>query len=970
VNSIKKGSGSVSEIAQGESTPNPTPSLERPKAKGGLRESKSHSTKQEDHVLLASTHAPEEDNEGAVLSSSLSGGRAPLDCTKGSEAHLEAARQVGPSEGQDALSVSGDGPFEWSPALRGKIRGFSSSSRTRFVFTLRNSRFRFAKKIRLSYPEEACLTGRTIKKHLSRFLTRLRLDYPGVLYLWWLEFEENGTPCFHILVSCESISREFAEPLWAHTVKSKSTCSWSPSTSVQDWSEVQDAATSLYGCSVRQMPVPTTLQDGIGRFWGCSRKLVHPTLQITMTKSMLRCLLTKIKACPLESGEPVYALESHGVLVRGARLSVQILKDYLSCLSCGLPDLSSRDDRRNKVIWPDLQEPIKVSSQKLHSESKHKTSCVSWLTSCLYRVLLANYDANRKLVDLRYDLVNKLAQKGYKEEGLVLERTSPRRPIHEPYLPQTSLAKEVYTSIAPLLEDLLLSLRRKGLHDWFIEVRPLLVAETLVTYEIKGEDLVRHEQPNEARFQLKPGFINWLTSSAGLYCYYRQLRELRKESPELDAVFQKDDPTGLVHTKTRSLFGCSELENPCLASHMSTQDIEASNHFSEVWIECLSSSTGHKFRWSIIEQAFSEVPALLAYVPNATPALFESYHTECHCSVDNELKSSKASSYMSVPPNALLRSWNDLFFLNGGMHWEVLLLGLGLHFLGYNFTRAGEELGPLAYYTYGYPRILRFYLSKSERESLPENARFRVGEVEFPQELVSYLDDIREGAVFTEETSDELVERSESTEETSDELMVWSESTEETSLPENEAASEDVLTKEASFAGAALTESEAASEDEPTDNEHKSVDVPSLSNADSRESELDTELTECNRPSNSTSQENDKFFDSKTRSTRLEPNSPDCTNQGHDTRPTSEGDPSDVSKMSAQDQSPENLELGVPDPREDNSASAKSATCEVDKNIFDLMLGVTDPKPEIVYEKTGTDFEDDDYFPGYDSDDD
>lgn len=76
-----------------------------------------------------------------------------------------------------------------------------------------------------------------------------------------------------------------------------------------------------------------------------------------------------------------------------------------------------------------------------------------------------------------------------------------------------------------MYEALLKSLRREGLQDWFLEARPLLVADTLVTYALEAPNLIRHECPNESRFELKEGYIKWLTSSTGIYCFYRELLE-------------------------------------------------------------------------------------------------------------------------------------------------------------------------------------------------------------------------------------------------------------------------------------------------------------------------------------------------------------------------------------------------------------------------------------------------------------
>lgn len=390
------------------------------------------STKLDKKVHVASTLSPEvEDSKGIGSLPSSSVERGLLDRQGESQQNTSNSETFSPLG-----KWWQEGPYNWSTPLRGKISGFSSSSRTRFQFTLRNTRFRFSRKISLTYPEEAILSGPSIKKHFKRFLTHLRLDYPGVLDLWWLEFEENGTPRFNLLVSCESIGEDYVKPLWAHIVKSNNPFHLSTGANVQVMSKGIDQGDYFTECSVKRLPVPTTLRDGIGRFWGCSRKLLHPTLSISMSKGMLQCLIRQIEQFPLKSGNHVYVLEDQGIIVCGARLSVQIFKHFLHCVSsCSDAEIralleSERSSGSGMIYETKCPNEDTCARENL-------ASCLCSRTSSLYRVLLANYDANLKLEELSCDLVHNLVEHGYEETGLLVEKALPHSKGYEPHLLRT-----------------------------------------------------------------------------------------------------------------------------------------------------------------------------------------------------------------------------------------------------------------------------------------------------------------------------------------------------------------------------------------------------------------------------------------------------------------------------------------------------------------------------------------------------
>lgn len=95
---------------------------------------------------------------------------------------------------------------------------------------------------------------------------------------------------------------------------------------------------------------------------------------------------------------------------------------------------------------------------------------------------------------------------------------------------------------------------------------------------------------------------------------------------------------------------------------MSTSDLEASKSFTKVWIECLSNSTRNTcFRWSIIQQAFKQVPSLLSYIPNTALAL-----SKCTKVIKDRLDENEINTNLACEaPSLFLASWCPILFGEG-----------------------------------------------------------------------------------------------------------------------------------------------------------------------------------------------------------------------------------------------------------------------------------------------------------------
>ena len=114
-------------------------------------------------------------------------------------------------------------PYQQSKPSRGdrrEIVEFSDKAKRNLRFNALNSRAPLISHFCLTYHDCTPADGRDTKKHLNRFLNKLRRRFPGVCYLWVLEFQKRGTPHYHVFLSLECtkpLHRELAT-MWAEIV--------------------------------------------------------------------------------------------------------------------------------------------------------------------------------------------------------------------------------------------------------------------------------------------------------------------------------------------------------------------------------------------------------------------------------------------------------------------------------------------------------------------------------------------------------------------------------------------------------------------------------------------------------------------------------------------------------------------------------------------------------------------------------
>lgn len=97
---------------------------------------------------------------------------------------------------------------------RGDIKGFSSSSRRRLLYTIGGiiKESELPMFITLTYPNDFALPD-VSKRHLSMFIKRIRRQFPKVGLIWKLEPQKRGAPHFHMLAwGCDPVELQIFVP--------------------------------------------------------------------------------------------------------------------------------------------------------------------------------------------------------------------------------------------------------------------------------------------------------------------------------------------------------------------------------------------------------------------------------------------------------------------------------------------------------------------------------------------------------------------------------------------------------------------------------------------------------------------------------------------------------------------------------------------------------------------------------------
>lgn len=171
---------------------------------------------------------------------------------------------------------------------RREISSFSWASKRRLRFLAANAAPPLISHFGMTF-HHRIPSGREVKKNLHTFLISLKRAYPGIGYLWILEFQKRGTVHFHLWLTLPvgyglhqfmaGRWNDIAEPESKEHLKfhlhEKNFILW----------EMRSAGyLSKYLDKEHQKRVPEGFEK-VGRFWGCSRGLV-PTGVIVIDQAI------------------------------------------------------------------------------------------------------------------------------------------------------------------------------------------------------------------------------------------------------------------------------------------------------------------------------------------------------------------------------------------------------------------------------------------------------------------------------------------------------------------------------------------------------------------------------------------------------------------------------------------------------------------------------------------------------------
>jgi len=172
-------------------------------------------------------------------------------------------------------------PFKAKPVtrgIRGQISSFSISSKRRLKFTAGNAFPALVTQFGMTY-HKSRPSGREVKRHLDRFLKRLRRVYPCVGYLWILEFQRREVPHVHLFLTLPYDTpnlRWFLADSWNDIAEPSSPEHFLVHNHAENlvaWKMGSGAYLCKYLDKEHQKRVPEGFHE-VGRFWGCTRGLV------------------------------------------------------------------------------------------------------------------------------------------------------------------------------------------------------------------------------------------------------------------------------------------------------------------------------------------------------------------------------------------------------------------------------------------------------------------------------------------------------------------------------------------------------------------------------------------------------------------------------------------------------------------------------------------------------------------------
>jgi hypothetical protein len=185
-------------------------------------------------------------------------------------------------------------PVEPNVSTRGTIYELSAKSRSRLKHVCDNSGHRIKSQFCLTYHDQNPTDGQEVKKHLASFKKALRRQFPGVGYIWVLEFQKRGVPHYHLFLTIPPDPEKqgkLARSWVKITNGTQAQQEWHGRS--QNWIPWDmgingNYVVDQYLTKQVQKDVPHHYQS-VGRFWGVSRNLIPIPEIITAEQIAERC---------------------------------------------------------------------------------------------------------------------------------------------------------------------------------------------------------------------------------------------------------------------------------------------------------------------------------------------------------------------------------------------------------------------------------------------------------------------------------------------------------------------------------------------------------------------------------------------------------------------------------------------------------------------------------------------------------
>jgi hypothetical protein len=170
---------------------------------------------------------------------------------------------------------------------RGTVKRFTDQSKRRFEFIVRQPAIPLVSMWTGTYHFNAPKNGKILKKHINALLTLVKKHYPGIGYLWVIEFQEaTRHPHIHLLLTTSATQeiRFFLADAWNRIIKESGThlSHHRKPAALKEW-EMGDGGYLLkkHFSKKKQHIVPEGFSD-VGRFWGNSRNIKPVSLVVSI----------------------------------------------------------------------------------------------------------------------------------------------------------------------------------------------------------------------------------------------------------------------------------------------------------------------------------------------------------------------------------------------------------------------------------------------------------------------------------------------------------------------------------------------------------------------------------------------------------------------------------------------------------------------------------------------------------------